>query len=100
MREAYTKKILTWELDTNPENEQIHHIMTDQLLELLDRERCAYVSANGNDVTKEPEKSYIPNLREPTGTNKDQETGDILAADGPATAATPRKGKRHSSRMI
>ena len=74
--------------------------MTDQLLELLDREHCAYVSANGKDVTKEPEKSYIPNLREPTGTNKDQETGNILEADGPANASTLRKGKTHSSRMI
>ena len=67
---------------------------------MLDRKHCAYMSANGKDITKELEKSYIPNLRETTGTNKDQDTGDILAADGSATAATPRKGKDHSSRMI
>jgi hypothetical protein len=63
VREAYRKAILTFELETNPENEQIHHIMKDQLLEFPDREHCAYVSANEKDITKEPEKSYIHNLR-------------------------------------
>ena len=69
--------------------------MTDQLLELLDREHCAYVSANGKDVTKEPEKSYIPNLREPTGTNKDQETGDISLLMG--RPLLPHQGKERDT---
>ena len=43
VREAYRKAILTWELDSIQENEKIQHIMTDHLLELLDREQCAYV---------------------------------------------------------
>jgi hypothetical protein len=51
---ALTTSIRAMEIDGNPENYGVHHVMTEQLLDILEREHNEYVVNEKLDINLEP----------------------------------------------
>jgi hypothetical protein len=61
--EDFKTALASMELDVNPENDTVHMVLTDQLLEILEKEHNTYVVNEGLDINRDPEKCYITEKR-------------------------------------
>ena len=89
---ALTTSIRAMEIDGNPENYGVHHVTTEQLLDILEREHNEYVVNEKLDINLEPQKSYMKEYRDKLqrATIKHKTLLGILPATKEKTPAQPR----------
>ena len=70
------------QLDEVEGNVSIHMVLTEQLLGILEKEHLDYVSKEGLDINKDPEKSYMREFEEKVRRAVDKHKAKFVSVDG------------------